>query len=135
MQLNVERLHNCHIIRKNLNVGAVTEKGEIRGQSFKYWPLTTQQLRQLMMSSLSLGEGVFIWRCVKGGDRARAPLIAIPIISLLYDVPTAVAAFTIPNFYPMFGKVGNFAATKSPACLLWHLRALACLGQQLEPPG
>ena len=35
---------------------------------------------------------------LKGATGAGAPIIAIPIISLLYDVPTAVAAFTIPNF-------------------------------------
>lgn len=53
---------------------------------------------------------------LKGATGAGAPIIAIPIISLLYDVPTAVAAI------------------KSLAYLLGHLRALACLGQQLGQP-
>ena len=53
---------------------------------------------------------------LKGATGAGAPIIAIPIISLLYDVPTAVVAI------------------KSLAYLFGHLRALACLGQQLVQP-
>tara|TARA_B100000768_G_scaffold167934_1_gene172399 strand:- start:1123 stop:1581 length:459 start_codon:yes stop_codon:yes gene_type:complete len=70
---------------------------------------------------------------LKGATGAGAPIIAIPIISLLYNVPKAVAAFTIPSFFPVFhpmsGKAGIFAATKSQACLLWPAWGSDCDNQ------
>ena len=34
---------------------------------------------------------------LKGATGAGAPIIAIPILTFLFDVPTAVASFTLPN--------------------------------------
>ena len=36
---------------------------------------------------------------LKGAVGAGAPVVAVPILSLLFDVPTAVAIFTIPNIF------------------------------------
>ena len=61
----------------------------------------------------------FIWYRVEGGNWGRSSNHHHSHHLLLYDGPTAVAPFTIPNFYPMSGKAGSFAVTKSQACLLW----------------
>lgn len=35
---------------------------------------------------------------VKGATGAGAPVVAVPVLAMLYDVPFAVAVFTVPNF-------------------------------------
>lgn len=35
---------------------------------------------------------------VKGATGAGAPVVAVPVLAMLYDVPFAVAVFTMPNF-------------------------------------
>ena len=81
-----------------------------------------------------LGAGVLFWRRVEGATGGGASIIAIPIISLLYDVPTAVAAFTIPNFLSNVWQSWKFRSHQITGMFAGRLRALACLGQQLGQP-
>jgi len=48
----------------------------------------------LLIATLALAGGGI----VKGATGAGAPIIAVPILAMLYDVPFAVAVFTVPNF-------------------------------------
>jgi uncharacterized membrane protein YfcA len=48
----------------------------------------------LLVAALALAGGGI----VKGATGAGAPVIAVPILAMLFDVPFAVAVFTVPNF-------------------------------------
>ncbi len=41
--------------------------------------------------------GLAMGGILKGATGAGSPIIAVPILALIYDVPTAVAIFTLPN--------------------------------------
>lgn len=47
----------------------------------------------IVLGALGLAAGGFL----KGAVGAGAPLVAVPLLALLYDVPLAVAIFTIPS--------------------------------------
>ena len=47
----------------------------------------------IFITFISLGVGGIL----KGATGVGAPLIAIPALALIFDVPTAIAIFSIPN--------------------------------------
>ena len=52
------------------------------------------------MDPLAIALAALAFACggiLKGAIGAGAPVIAVPILALLYDVPLAVALFTLPN--------------------------------------
>lgn len=51
---------------------------------------------------------------LKGGIGAGAPVIAVPILALLYDVPLAVALFTIPNLTSNLWQGWNYRSARLP---------------------
>ena len=65
---------------------------------------------------------------LKGATGAGAPIIAIPIISLLYDVPTAVAAFTIPNFPSNVWHSWKFRSHQTTGMFAWAFAGFGLLG-------
>jgi len=67
---------------------------------------------------------------IKGATGAGAPIIAIPIISLLYDVPTAVAAFTVPNFLSNVWQSWKFRSHQVTGSFAWILLAPGSWGRR-----
>ena len=65
---------------------------------------------------------------IKGATGAGAPIIAIPIISLLYDVPTAVAAFTVPNFLSNVWQSWKFRSHQFTGSFAWIFAGAGLLG-------
>lgn len=65
---------------------------------------------------------------IKGATGAGAPIIAIPIISLLYDVPTAVAAFTVPNFLSNVWQSWKFRSHQVTGSFAWIFAGAGLLG-------
>ncbi len=51
-------------------------------------------LTPLLIAAAAIGLGGI----VKGATGAGAPVVAVPVLAMLYDVPFAVAVFTVPNF-------------------------------------
>ena len=49
----------------------------------------------ILVAFFSLGLGGVL----KGATGAGAPLIAVPALAVLFDVPTAIAIFSLPNFF------------------------------------
>ena len=65
-----------------------------------------------------LGAGVLFGTVLKGVTGAEAPII-IPITYSCMMGPQPSQTSLFPVFYPMSGKAGSFAVTKSQASLLW----------------
>ena len=72
---------------------------------------------------------------LKGATGAGAPIIAIPIISLLYDVPTAVAAFTIPNFLSNVWQSWKFRSHQITGMFAWAFAGFGLLGAAVGTTG
>ena len=56
---------------------------------------------------------------LKGATGAGAPLIAVPLLALFYDVPTAVAVFVIPNLLPNLYQAWQHRESRMPPLLAW----------------
>ena len=50
---------------------------------------------------------------LKGATGAGAPLVAVPLIAMLYDVPFAVAVFAIPNLVSNAWQAWSFRASQT----------------------
>ncbi len=83
----------------------------------------------LVAASFSIG-GV-----LKGATGGGSPIIGVPLIAMLYDVPTAVAVFTLPNLISNLWQGWRYRAYLAPAKLTWGFAlagaAGACIGSIL----
>ena len=59
----------------------------------------------IIVAFLSLGLGGIL----KGATGAGAPLVAVPALALLFDVPTAIAIFSLPNLLQMDYFIQRFS--------------------------
>lgn len=71
--------------------------------------------------------GIIIGGVVKGATGAGAPIVAVPMLALAFDVPTAVTIFTIPNLVSNIWQAwkyrsdhleGRFTPTLVIACFI-----------------
>ena len=77
----------------------------------------------ILVAFLSLGLGGIL----KGATGAGAPLVAVPALALLFDVPTAIAIFSLPNLLSNAWQGWSFRE-----CLGW----VTCRGcHQIEGHG
>jgi uncharacterized membrane protein YfcA len=56
---------------------------------------------------------------LKGATGAGAPIIAIPILTFLFDVPTAVASFTLPNLLSNLWQGWHFRKSQTTGSFAW----------------
>lgn len=54
--------------------------------------------------------GIVIGGVVKGATGAGAPIVAVPMLALAFDVPTAVTIFTIPNLISNIWQARQYRA-------------------------
>lgn len=67
--------------------------------------------RNLEITDMLLaGLGLFLGGVLKGATGAGAPIIGVPVLAMLFNVPTAVALFTIPNLLTNISQGWQFRA-------------------------
>jgi uncharacterized membrane protein YfcA len=76
----------------------------------------------LGIASLAIG-GV-----LKGATGAGSPIIGVPLLAMLYDVPTAVAIFTLPNLLSNLWQAWGYREHRAPKRLTWGFAAAGALG-------
>ncbi len=82
------------------------------------------ELTGLVLGALGLAVGGFL----KGAVGAGAPLIAVPLLALLYDVPLAVAIFTIPSLLSNTWQGWTYRAHQHSQTFVWTLGLSASVG-------
>nr|WP_306267737.1 sulfite exporter TauE/SafE family protein [Pararhizobium sp. IMCC3301] len=65
---------------------------------------------------------------LKGATGAGAPIVAVPIITLFYDVPTAVTIFVIPNLLSNLWQVWAYRRDQLPPALSYRLAGTGLVG-------
>ena len=65
---------------------------------------------------------------LKGATGAGAPIIAIPILTFLFDVPTAVASFTLPNLLSNLWQGWHFRKSQTTGSFAWIYGFAGLLG-------
>jgi len=63
--------------------------------------------------------GLALGGVLKGATGAGAPILAVPLLAMLYDVPTAVALFTLPNFFSNTWQGWRFRRHQAGPALTW----------------
>jgi uncharacterized membrane protein YfcA len=76
----------------------------------------------LGIASLAVG-GV-----LKGATGAGSPIIGVPLLAMLYDVPTAVAIFTLPNLLSNLWQAWGYREHRAPPRLTWGFAAAGMVG-------
>lgn len=72
--------------------------------------------------------GLALGGVLKGATGAGAPLIAVPLLAMLYDVPLAVALFTLPNLLSNVWQGWRFRAHQVSPALTWGFALAGALG-------
>lgn len=65
---------------------------------------------------------------LKGATGAGAPVVAIPIIALFYDVPTAVTIFVIPNILSNLWQAWSYRKDQLPSALSYRFAGTGIVG-------
>lgn len=65
---------------------------------------------------------------LKGATGAGSPIIGVPLLAMLYDVPTAVAIFTLPNLVSNVWQSWQYRVHRAPASLSWGFAVAGALG-------
>ena len=68
----------------------------------------------MLENVLLIGLAFALGGILKGATGAGAPLLAIPILALLYDVPIAITLFAIPNLVPNVWQAWRYRAQRLP---------------------
>ncbi len=77
---------------------------------------------------LLIGIGFFIGGVLKGATGAGAPLVSVPLLTLFYDAPTAIALFAIPNLVPNVWQTWRYREYRMPSGFLWRFAGCGFLG-------
>ncbi|NNE82327.1 MAG: sulfite exporter TauE/SafE family protein [Silicimonas sp.] len=72
--------------------------------------------------------GLALGGVLKGAVGAGAPVIAVPIIALVYNVPIAVAVFTLPNLFSNLWQSWHYKAHLHSPRLVWKFSGAGMLG-------
>lgn len=65
---------------------------------------------------------------LKGATGAGAPIVAVPIIALFYDVPTAVTIFVIPNILSNMLQAWSYRKDQLPPALTYRFAGTGLIG-------
>lgn len=69
--------------------------------------------------ALSFG-ALFVGGVLKGATGIGAPILAVPLLSALYGVPTAVVVFALPNLLTNGFQAWQYRETLAPPGLIWR---------------
>jgi len=72
--------------------------------------------------------GIALGGVLKGATGAGAPIIAVPILAMFYDVPLAVAIFTLPNLLSNTWQGWRFRAHQVSRSLTWGFALAGAAG-------
>jgi len=72
--------------------------------------------------------GFFIGGILKGATGAGAPLVSVPLLTLFYDAPTAVALFAIPTLIPNIWQTWHFRKHRMPTGFVARFAGAGLLG-------
>lgn len=72
--------------------------------------------------------GLALGGILKGATGAGAPILAVPILAMLYDVPLAVAIFTLPNLMSNTWQGWRFRAHQASSGLTWTFALAGAAG-------
>jgi uncharacterized membrane protein YfcA len=72
--------------------------------------------------------GLALGGVLKGATGAGAPILAVPLLAMLYDVPLAVAIFTLPNLLSNLWQGWRFRAHQAPPGLTWGFAIAGAAG-------
>ena len=81
----------------------------------------------IFIAFLSLGLGGVL----KGATGAGAPIIAVPSLAILFDVPTAIAIFSLPNLLTNIWQGWTFRKEQKSKILVWSFGGFGMLGMAL----
>ena len=81
----------------------------------------------VFVTFLSLGLGGIL----KGATGAGAPIIAVPALTILFDVPTAIAIFSLPNLLANIRQGWTFRREQRSKMLVWGFAGFGVLGMAL----
>lgn len=65
---------------------------------------------------------------IKGATGAGAPVIAVPVIAMVYNVPLAIVIFTLPNLLSNIWQAWAYRAHALPRPFLWRLAGWGMVG-------
>lgn len=72
--------------------------------------------------------GIILGGLVKGAIGAGAPVVAVPMLALAFDVPTAVTIFAIPNLFSNIWQAWTYRDHHLPRSFTWPFVAAAVIG-------
>jgi len=72
--------------------------------------------------------GLALGGVLKGATGAGAPLVAVPLLAMLYDVPLAVALFTLPNLFSNLWQGWRFRAHQARPAFTWGFALAGAAG-------
>lgn len=78
----------------------------------------------LILAALGLALGGVL----KGATGAGAPILAVPLLAMLYDVPLAVALFTLPSLLSNVWQGWRFRAQQISPALTWGFALAGAAG-------
>jgi uncharacterized membrane protein YfcA len=65
---------------------------------------------------------------LKGATGAGSPIIGVPLLAMLYDVPTAVAIFTLPNLLSNIWQSWGYREYRAQPRLTWGFAIAGAVG-------
>lgn len=75
--------------------------------------------------------GLALGGLIKGATGAGAPIVAVPLLAMVFDVPTAIALFTLPNLFSNIWQGWVFRAQRLPARFVLSLAIAGAIGAGL----
>jgi len=72
--------------------------------------------------------GLVVGGILKGATGAGAPLLAVPLLVIFYDVQTAIAALTVPSLLANLWQAWLYRAAQSPFVFVAALAGAAAVG-------
>src|SRR3546814_2246226 len=78
----------------------------------------------LVLGALALALGGVL----KGATGAGSPLFAVPLLAMLYDVPLAVAIFTLPSLFSNLWQGWRFRTHRVGPALTWVFAVAGAAG-------
>jgi uncharacterized membrane protein YfcA len=82
------------------------------------------ELTGLILGALGLALGGVL----KGATGAGAPILAVPLLAMFYDVPLAVALFTLPNLFSNIWQGWRFREHQVNPALTWGFALAGAAG-------
>ena len=89
---------------------------------------TSMEIAELLPGLILGALALAIGGVLKGATGAGAPLLAVPILAMLYDVPLAVAIFTLPNLMSNTWQGWRFRRHLLTPALTWGFALAGAAG-------